>query len=115
MWSSIGLGAGHFDGSTYKRELCANSDFRKFDETLRMVVDLNRAELYRFESRLAAEHRAGRLAYGLHRSPAALVTCLVRSNRDDHVHFIDGSDGGYALAARGLASCLKPTVEAPRA
>jgi hypothetical protein len=114
MVSSIGLRAGSFDGSKYKRELSDNSDFRKFDESLRMVVDLNRAELYRFESRLAAEHRAGRLAYGLHRSPAALVTCLVRSYRGDHVHFIDGSDGGYALAARALASCLKPTAEVRR-
>ncbi len=107
MLSSIGLSAGSFDGSKYKRELSDNSDFRKFDETLRMVVDLNRAELYRFESRLAAEHRAGRLAYGLHRSPAALVTCLVRSYRGDHVHFIDGSDGGYALAAKQLKSQLE--------
>ena len=110
MLSSVGLSAGGFDGSQYKRELCDNSDYRKFDETLRMVVDLNRAELYRFESRLAAEHRAGRLAYGLHRSPAALVTCLVRSYRGAHIHFIDGSAGGYALAAKALASCHESTA-----
>lgn len=103
---SFRLRAGGFDGRRYKTELVANSDFRKFDETLRMVVDLNKAEQYRFESKLAAEHRAGRLAYGMHRSPAALVTCLVRSYDGDHVHFVDGSDGGYALAAKQMKAQL---------
>jgi hypothetical protein len=107
MLTGFGLRAGSFDGATYKRELCANSDYRKFDESLRMVVDLNRAELYRFESRLAAEQRAGRLVYGLHRSPSALITCLVRSYQGAHVHFVDGSDGGYALAAKQLKAHVK--------
>jgi len=73
---------------------------------LRMVVDLNVAEIYRLESRLAAEHRAGRLAYGLHRSSAARLTCLVRSYDGAHVHFVDGTDGGFALAARELEAQL---------
>lgn len=106
LLGSVGMRAGGFDGRRYKGELVANSDYRKFDETLRMVVDLNKAEQYRFESKLAAEHRAGRLAYGMHRSPAALVTCLVRSYSGDHVHFVDGSDGGYALAAKQLKAQL---------
>lgn len=106
LLGTFGLSAGGFNGARYKSELVANSDFRKFDETLRMVVDLNRAEQYRLESRLAAEHRAGRLAYGMHKSPAALITCLVRSYQGDHVHFVDGSDGGYALAAKQLKEQL---------
>jgi len=107
LLTATGVRAGSFDGATYKRELVENCDFRKFDDTLRMVVDLNVAEIYRLESRLSAEHRAGRLAYGLHRSSAALITCLVRSYSGDHVHFVDGSDGGYALAAKELKAQLK--------
>jgi hypothetical protein len=42
----------------------------------------------------------------MHRSPAALVTCLVRSYDGDHVHFVDGSDGGYALAAKQMKAQL---------
>jgi hypothetical protein len=107
LLTASGLAAGGFDGKLYKRDLIQNCDFRKFDDTLRMVVDLNVAEIYRLESRLSAEQRAGRLAYGLHRSSAALITCLVRSYSGDHVHFVDGSDGGYALAARELKAQLK--------
>jgi hypothetical protein len=107
LLTASGLAAGGFDGKLYKRDLIKNCDFRKFDDTLRMVVDLNVAEIYRLESRLSAEHRAGRLAYGLHRSNAALITCLVRSYSGSHVHFVDGSDGGYALAAQELKAQLE--------
>jgi hypothetical protein len=106
LLTASGMRAGGFDGKRYKGELVKNCDFRKFDDTLRMVVDLNVAEIYRLESRLSAEHRAGRLVYGLHRSSAALITCLVRSYAGNHVHFIDGSEGGYALAAKELKQQL---------
>jgi DUF3095 family protein len=107
LLAASGMNAGGFDGKRYKHELIDNCDFRKFDDSLRMVVDLNVAEIYRLESRLSAEHRAGRLAYGLHRSGAALVTCLVRSYSGDHVHFVDGAEGGYALAAKELKGQLE--------
>lgn len=37
----------------------------------------------------------------MYKSRKALVTCLVQSYNGNHMHFLDGSDGGYALAARG--------------
>jgi hypothetical protein len=110
LLAASGMSSSGFDGKRYKQELIDNADYRRFDDTLRMVVDLNVAEIYRLESRLAAEHRAGRLVYGLHRSGAALVTCFVRSYNGDHVHFVDGAEGGYALAAQELRSQLAELV-----
>ncbi|MGK7928621.1 MAG: DUF3095 family protein [Spirulina sp.] len=40
-------------------------------------------------------------------SERALMTCLVSSGEDYHVGFIDGADGGYALAAKGMKQQLK--------
>ena len=55
------------------------------------------------ESILAAARRQNLIDYGLHRASAALMTCFVSSTEDGkHVHFIDGADGGYALAAQQL-------------
>ena len=48
----------------------------------------------------------GNLVFGLHKSREALVTCIVRSFTGNHMHFVDGSDGGYALAAKGLKQQL---------
>ncbi|TIL80394.1 MAG: DUF3095 domain-containing protein, partial [Mesorhizobium sp.] len=46
---------------------------------------------------------AGICNYGLHRQKSALMTCLVASPlQRDHLHFIDGAAGGYAVAAASL-------------
>lgn len=103
---ATGRKAGDFDGATYLREFVENCDVRKFDDSLRLVADLAPREIVELERLLARERAARGIAYGLHRSPAALVTCLVRSYSGDHVHFVDGANGGYALAARALKKQL---------
>ena len=36
------------------------------------------------------------------------MTCVVPSYKDGtHIHFIDGGDGGYAMAAKQLKAQLK--------
>lgn len=93
--------------SHYRDELVENSDFRKFDGMLRMVMDGSEAQAERLQAFLETEHRENRLVYGMHKSREALVTCIVQSYNGNHIHFIDGSDGGYALAARELKRQLK--------
>jgi hypothetical protein len=103
---ALGTSAGGFDGSTYPKELIENTDFRKFDEALRMVLDVSGEQLAVIEAELERARQSGALVYGLHRAPSALITCYLRSYAGDHVHFVDGSDGGYALAARTLKAQL---------
>ena len=93
--------------SRYISEMIENSDFRKFDGTLRMVIDGSEAQYEALRQYLDAQRRAGRLVYGLHRSREALLTCIVFSYNGNHIHFVDGSDGGYALAAREMKAQLK--------
>jgi Protein of unknown function (DUF3095) len=90
----------------YRDELVDNSDFRKFDGMLRMVIDGTDNQASQLELFLQAENRQGHLVFGMHKSKQALVTCIVRSFTGNHMHFVDGSDGGYALAARGLKAQL---------
>lgn len=54
----------------------------------------------------AGSTRRGQIAYGVHVSHQAMMTCLM-FNLQDHVHFIDGADGGYALAAKQLKDQLR--------
>jgi hypothetical protein len=93
--------------SRYIGELVENSDFRKFDGVLRMVMDGSEAQYQRLRAYLESQHCEGRLVYGMHRSREALLTCIVFSYNGNHVHFVDGSDGGYAIAARELKAQLK--------
>jgi hypothetical protein len=93
--------------SRYIAEMVENSDFRKFDGMWRMVLDGSEAQYRALQEYLDERHRAGRLVYGMHRSREALLTCIVFSYNGNHVHFVDGSDGGYAIAARGLKAQLR--------
>jgi Protein of unknown function (DUF3095) len=104
-----GIRVGGFDPARYRRQLVENTDFRKFDDGLRMTLDCTPALAGRIEARLAEAAAAGLARVGCHRQTAALMTCFVPSAlRPDHVHFVDGAAGGYAAAA--LAVKGKPAV-----
>ena len=94
------LKAGAYDGDNYRRELRANSDFRRFDDMLRLVFDCTPDQVRRIRDVLHMEREKGAIAYGTHESDEALMTCLVFSlEASEHVHFIDGADGGFWRAA----------------
>jgi hypothetical protein len=98
-----GVRVGGFDPARYLRQLVENTDFRKFDDGLRMTLDCTPALAGRIEAVLAAAEEAGIARCGTHRQDAALMTCFVPSpTRSDHVHFVDGASGGYAAAARAI-------------
>ena len=85
----------------YVQELQAQTDFEKYDGTLRFVRDLTKQEYGILEAKLEELYKSDKIVYGLHKSLTALMTCMVMS-QEDHLHFIDGDDGGYAMAAKQL-------------
>jgi hypothetical protein len=99
----FGIKVGGFVPKTYVQQLVANSDFRKYDDGLRMVLDCT-AELEGALTQCLVAAASAKVArYGLHRQDAAMMTCFTPSAlRSDHVHFIDGARGGYASAATAL-------------
>lgn len=108
----LGYSLGPFEPQKYKAELVTNSDFKKFDETLRMVIDCNADQARQIEDLLKQLHQEGRIFYGLHKSDSALMTCMVFSaSKSQHVHFIDGANGGYALAAVGMKEQMKQRMK----
>ena len=99
----LGIKVGNFVPKNYVQQVVENSDFRKYDDGLRMILDCTE-ELERALAELLAKAASERVVrYGLHRQDAAMMTCFTPSvMRSDHVHFIDGARGGYASAATAL-------------
>jgi Protein of unknown function (DUF3095) len=94
---------GRFDAAVYKNDVAQNTDFRKFDDGLKLTVDIAPALVKRLEERLKQAGEAGLCRYGLHRQNSALMTCFVPNPfARDHFHFIDGGAGGYAMAAANM-------------
>ncbi|UHS57209.1 DUF3095 domain-containing protein [Agrobacterium vaccinii] len=102
---------GRFDPVQYKRSVASNTDFRKFDDGLKMTVDVDPDTLKKIKARLEGASREGICFYGLHEQDTALMTCIVPSPLSrDHMHFVDGGDGGYAKAATHLKAQMQPVA-----
>ena len=100
---NLGIKVGAFIPAKYTRELIDNSDFRKFDDSLRMVLDCTPALADEIEAHLSDCAARDIVRFGTHRQSAAMMTCFTPSpTRSNHVHFIDGAMGGYAMAASAL-------------
>jgi Protein of unknown function (DUF3095) len=107
LWAYVvlrfGIKVGNFVPKTYLQQVVENSDFRKYDDGLRMILDCTPELERELTRRLAQAASNGIVRYGLHRQDAAMMTCFTPSvMRSDHVHFIDGARGGYASAATAL-------------
>ena len=97
------ISAGGYRGRRYRIELRDNTDYRRFDDTLRMLIDCEAAQGDAIEAMLESHEQQGNLRYGVHRSDSALMTCLVFNlDKGEHIHFVDGSDGGFTAAAKKM-------------
>ncbi len=101
-----GIKTESFSAEKYIREMGENTDYQKFDDMIRMVRDCSAKQRDAVTQMLESERLSGEIAYGIHTSPEALMTCLV-FQLDNHIHFVDGSNGGYALAAKQLKYQLR--------
>ncbi|MEK6774860.1 MAG: DUF3095 domain-containing protein [Bdellovibrionota bacterium] len=107
MMAAIPFGPGAKKLSNYLDEKIRTSDYKKMDDSLKMVLDCSVKQADELTAILNAHYSAGEIYFGIHRSDSALMTCIVESmNSGDHIHFIDGSDGGYAMAAKQLKKQL---------
>lgn len=102
----LNIATGQTNWGEYKKYLIINTDYRKFDEMLRMVISITEEKRKQLEDFLETLHNQGHIVYGLHIGEKAQLTCLVSKYEKDHIHFVDASGGGYASAAVQLKQQL---------
>jgi hypothetical protein len=104
---------GPFKPKQYQKETLSRSDYKKFDDMLRLVIDFTSEEVKQFTEYLQDLQQNGVVDYGIHQSSEALMTCfLYKASEGEHIHFIDGNNGGYALAARDLKAQMNQRLQA---
>ena len=106
LFSLSVFGKYFIDFKKYKEYFIHNTDYRKFDDALRMVISGSKQHREELKEFLEAYHREGKIVYGLHISDSSLVTCVITNYETDHIHLLDGNNGGYAMAAKALKAQL---------
>ncbi len=91
---------------TYPDLLVAATDHEKFDDTLRMIISGSAQQRQALRAHLETMRQQKQIVYGIHVAQHALITCIVFDHFGRQVHFVDGADGGYALAAKEMKAQL---------
>lgn len=108
----FGLNPVFFDPDKYQKALRTHSDYRKFDDMLRLIIDCDASEVAGIESYLASQFEDGTIFYGIQTADESLMTCYVETLEDGgHLHFVDGGSGGYVSAARQLKQQVREAAE----
>jgi hypothetical protein len=102
-WLLTGFGPFYFavndEGKQYLKELVEWSDTLVIDGRIHTIItgtERQRAELVKILDELET---TGDILYGIHISPQSIMSCYVRKGEKQHLHFVDGSEGGYTKAA----------------
>ena len=94
------VAAGGYNPKVYSTEMQTNSDYCKFDDVLRMVLDCTPQQVADIRIILDKMHATGDVDFGFFETEQALMTCLLFDlNSSQHVHFIDGDNGGFCSAS----------------
>ncbi len=101
-WTRNMLGYFYFKtqtGKTYLSRLVEMSDTLVIDGKINTVITGTTAQRLQLEQALNDLEQTGEIIYGYCVSKASVMSCYVRDMRDDHIHFVDGAEGGYTKAA----------------
>jgi hypothetical protein len=97
----------------YTEALLIQSDWIKMDGYLRMVLDVDQKTKAQLISTLESLSALKKIRFGISHSDSVVMTChLFSAEKQEHVHFVDGSSCGLTRAATNLKDKLKLEVEA---
>lgn len=108
-WLATSIGKFYFltaHGKRYLNRLVEMSDTLVMDGKINTVISGNDAQRIKLFKILDDLEISGEILYGFHISNASIMSCYVRDMKDDHIHFVDGAEGGYTKAAAILKGKL---------
>jgi hypothetical protein len=98
---------GDIRGKEYLLQLIANADTLTIDGRINTIISGVQKKRKQFLEYLAQQEAEGLLIYGHHISKESIMTCYIENMDSNHIHFVDGSDGGYTQASKEFKSKFK--------
>lgn len=101
-WVTTLLGYFYFrtrQGKKYLLQLVDMSDTLVIDGKINTVISGTISQREKLQTALNELENEGHINYGLFVSKESVMSCYVRSMNENHIHFVDGAEGGYTKAA----------------
>jgi len=86
-------------GKKYLKQLVEMSDTLVVDGRINTVITGTAKQRLALEQALNQLEKNNEILYAFYVSGESVMSCYVRDLEDDHIHFVDGADGGYTRAA----------------
>lgn len=97
-------------GKEYLLQLISSTDTLNIDGRINALVCGTNSQRERLFEYLTAQEKAGILIFGHNVSSESIMTCYIESLNRKHIHFIDGSNGGYTSASVELKSKISSLI-----
>nr|WP_315424417.1 DUF3095 domain-containing protein [uncultured Pedobacter sp.] len=101
-------------GKKYLRQLVEMSDTLVVDGRINTVITGTAKQRLALEQALNQLEKNNEILYAFYVSGESVMSCYVRDLEDDHIHFVDGADGGYTQAAGILKQKIRDKFNALR-
>jgi hypothetical protein len=99
-------------GKNYLEKLVQLTDTLTIDGRINTVITGTPQQRKNLIVFLDQMENSGSIKYGLYVSRASVMSCYVKDMAtDDHIHFVDGADGGYTKAAVNLKKKNSPGLQ----
>jgi hypothetical protein len=83
----------------YLRNIPLLADTIMIDGGINTVFSGTQKKIDKFITYIDEMEREGKITYGMNITHSSIMSCYVEDRRDKHIHFIDGTNGGYTKAA----------------
>jgi len=101
-WFTTFLGYIYFrtrQGKSYLTRLVEMSDTLVIDGKINTVITGTETQRLQLVQHLNQLEEAGKIYYAFYVSKESVMSCYVRDYKQEHIHFVDGAEGGYTKAA----------------
>ncbi|MGB5983483.1 MAG: DUF3095 family protein [Nonlabens sp.] len=87
------------EGQNYLNKVSQLSDTLMMDGSLNTVMEGSSTQIEMLGNYLDLLEKEGKIKYGMHATYASVMSCYVQDRGNNHIHFVDGTEGGYTSAA----------------
>jgi hypothetical protein len=98
-------------GKDYLFRVTQLSDTIVLDGSINTVFSGTERQMNTLKLSLDALEADGKIHYGIHATYASIMSCFIEDREENHIHFVDGTEGGYTTAALHLKNKLKQLDE----